>query len=206
VPEAGGPPTPRSGGRHLGIEMGLLGVCFDLLTRAIVGGLLCLGAVAKIAMTDEDRLSWLASYRLLPGGLVRPLARLLPVIELAIGSALLLGAFGPLPALSACGLILGISVATGIALARGERPECGCFGRISHQLISAKILLRNIALALLSMSDALLVASRIGVGSVGPFWPVLLGALMAALLVVAGRRVGESRAGVGVPATEALRG
>jgi hypothetical protein len=47
-------------------------------------------------------------------------------------------------------LLLGFSVAIGLAMRRGERPDCGCFGSSSSSPIGPGTLARNAALAALA--------------------------------------------------------
>jgi hypothetical protein len=96
----------------------------------------------------------LADYQLLPDALVRPGARLIPLLELAIAFALLVPLSRGWAALSAASLIALYAAAIGINLWRGRRDiDCGCAGPDQAQPLRPILLLRNsvlVALALLA--------------------------------------------------------
>lgn len=68
------------------------------------------------------------AYELLPSGLVGPVATVLPLVELALGTLLLVGAFIRWVALASAVLLLGLMSAVAQAWARGLSIDCGCFG------------------------------------------------------------------------------
>ncbi|MGE8063633.1 MauE/DoxX family redox-associated membrane protein [Pseudomonas sp. NPDC089569] len=96
----------------------------------------------------------LADYQLLPEALVRPTARLVPLLELAIAFALLVPVTRGWAALSAASLLALYAAAMGINLWRGRRDiDCGCAGPDQAQPLRPVLLLRNsvlVALALLA--------------------------------------------------------
>lgn len=96
----------------------------------------------------------LADYQLLPEALVRPSARVIPVLELAIAFALLVPVSRSWAALTAAGLIALYAAAIGINLWRGRRDiDCGCAGPDQAQPLRPVLLLRNsvlVGLALLA--------------------------------------------------------
>ena len=96
----------------------------------------------------------LADYQLLPEALVRPGARVMPLLELTIAFALLVPVSRSWAALTAAGLITLYAAAIGINLRRGRRDiDCGCAGPDQAQPLRPVLLLRNsvlIALALLA--------------------------------------------------------
>ena len=68
------------------------------------------------------------AYQILPADLVRPFAAVFPVLELVLGSMLLVGvATRPAAVLSALGLVALIAAIVS-AWARGLSIDCGCFG------------------------------------------------------------------------------
>jgi methylamine utilization protein MauE len=135
---------------------------FDLLVRAAAGAILGAGGFAKLAMPGSERRLWLASYALLPSRWVPVTSAAIPIAELALGAALISGALSPAPALAGAALLLVVTSAVVVTIARGKRPECGCFGRLSRELISVSIVWRNVALTVLLIGDALL-TSRFGI-------------------------------------------
>jgi hypothetical protein len=96
----------------------------------------------------------LADYQLLPEALVRPSARLIPLLELAIAFALLVPVSRSWAALAAAGLLALYAAAIGINLWRGRADiDCGCAGPDQAQPLRPVLLLRNsvlVALALLA--------------------------------------------------------
>lgn len=69
-----------------------------------------------------------SAYQLLPPDLVGPVATVLPLVELALGTVLLAGAFTRWVALSSAVLLLVLITAVAQAWARGLSIDCGCFG------------------------------------------------------------------------------
>lgn len=103
----------------------------------------------------------LADYQLLPGALVRPIARVIPVVELMVAFALLVPAWRSSAALSAASLIALYAAAIGINLWRGRRDiDCGCAGPDQAQPLRPVLLLRNGALVGLALLASVLPAAR----------------------------------------------
>ena len=94
----------------------------------------------------------LADYQLLPEALVRPSARVIPVLELAIAFALLVPVSRSWAALSAASLLALYAAAIGINLWRGRRDiDCGCAGPDQAQPLRPVLLLRNSVLVVLAL-------------------------------------------------------
>jgi uncharacterized membrane protein YphA (DoxX/SURF4 family) len=111
---------------------------------AVLAAQLALAAVfvrsglAKLASPDEF-VRAVANYRLLPPLLNGPVARGLPVAEVAAGGLLLLGVgAGPVALLLAI-LLVAFSVAVAINLSRGRRIECGCRGAAPSRITWAHV-------------------------------------------------------------------
>ena len=68
------------------------------------------------------------AYQLLPGSLVAPVAFGLPVVEIAVGLLLLIGAFVRAAAVVSALLLAVFVAAVASAWARGLTIDCGCFG------------------------------------------------------------------------------
>ncbi|THG81442.1 methylamine utilization protein MauE [Pseudomonas sp. A-1] len=113
-----------------------------------------LRAPARFANQVDD-------YQLLPRGLVRPVSRLLPVIEAAVAIALLVPASRQLAALAAAALLAGYGLAIAINLRRGRHDiDCGCAGPNQAQPIRPVLLLRNAALVGLALLASLVPHGR----------------------------------------------
>ena len=94
----------------------------------------------------------LADYQLLPDSLVRPVARLVPLLELAIAFALLVPVSRGWAALSAASLLALYAAAIGINLWRGRADiDCGCAGPDQAQPLRPVLLLRNSVLVVLAL-------------------------------------------------------
>lgn len=94
----------------------------------------------------------------LPAIAVAPTAKVLPWVEMATAAFLLWDPTAPLAAVLATGLLGGFSAAIALALARGERPECGCFGSRAPTVASWRLVVRNVALIALLVPVAFQIA------------------------------------------------
>ena len=135
-------------------------------------------------LTDIGRFhKTIAEYRVLPGSWSWVSARLLPVLELCAGIALLLPHF-QVVALAVIGLLLiAYTGAIGINILRGRRDlDCGCAGPGGEQLVSGGLLVRNGALLLLVLAlSSSLVSQGISLNKI-ELSIALLGALLLGLL------------------------
>jgi thiol-disulfide isomerase/thioredoxin len=76
-----------------------------------------------------------------------PMVLLLPLLEIAVAAALIptsLAWYGAWGALALLGVFL---LAVGIAMLRGRKPDCHCFGQIHSAPVGWQTLLRNVLLA-----------------------------------------------------------
>ncbi len=95
--------------------------------RLVLGGVLVVAGALK--MPDPAAAARaVRAYRLLPEGLVEPVAFGLPVLEIAVGLALLLGVVVRTAALAAAVLLVVFLAGVVSAWARGLQIDCGCFG------------------------------------------------------------------------------
>ena len=132
----------------------------QLLLRLVVGGVLLLAGIAKLA----DRMTFrqaVAEYEVLPGALERPFAALVPWLETALGMLLLLGLGTAVAASLAVPLFLSFAAAISINLARGRQFDCHCFGSVESEGIGWPALLRSASLSLAALVVAV-GASRFG--------------------------------------------
>lgn len=83
-----------------------------------------------------------------PQGLVRPVAFLLPLAEIASAVFLFPEGTASWGAVAAFTLLLAFSVIIGINLLSGRTPECHCFGQLHSRPISWRLVLRNVVLAI----------------------------------------------------------
>ena len=121
--------------------MGFAAVAF----RFVLGTVFALAGLAKLprGAQFEDAVR---GYRLVPDRLAPPIARWLPVLELAAGALLLLG-LGTAPVAALLGAVLVVFTgAVAINLARGRAIDCGCYGAGPSRTIGWSTLVRNLGL------------------------------------------------------------
>jgi peroxiredoxin len=82
-----------------------------------------------------------------PEPLARPVANLLPLVELATAILLIPSVTQPVGAALALALMLAFSAAIARSIARGETPECHCFGALHSEPAGPRTLVRNLLLS-----------------------------------------------------------
>ncbi|WP_369136969.1 MauE/DoxX family redox-associated membrane protein [Modestobacter versicolor] len=140
---------------------------------AATGARLLLGAVLVVAgalkLPDPAAAERaVRAYRLLPEALVGPTAFGLPVLEIAVGLALLAGVFVRTAALAAAALMVVFLLGVGSAWARGLQIDCGCFGG-GGEVAAGETgypgeVARDAALLLVALALARWPASRLALG------------------------------------------
>ena len=100
---------------------------FGLVARLVTGGVWLVAGVLKVP-DPASSVRAVRAFRLLPETVVPTVGHVLPVLEIVVGLALVLGfltrGFGAVSALLQGAFIIGISS----AWARGLEIRCGCFG------------------------------------------------------------------------------
>jgi peroxiredoxin len=121
------------------------------MAAGLLAGRLLLAAVFAVASLAKlsDRTGWRqgVSDFGIPSRFVAPVALLVPLAEFATAAALLPTASARWGALGAVALLGALSFAVAVQLARGQRPECHCFGRLHSAPVGRWTLVRNGALA-----------------------------------------------------------
>ena len=123
-----------------------------LFFRLLVGAVFATAGVAKLA-DPEGSNDALKNFGL-PDWMAGIAAPALPLLELAIAVALLPVAWAVWGAWGATALLLIFIAAMGIALARGQAPDCHCFGQLHSEPVGAQTIVRNVLLAACSASVA----------------------------------------------------
>lgn len=136
------------------IDIGILAL------RFVAGSVLLLAGIAKLVVGVDEVSRVVEEYRVMPRTLVKSWAVLLPLLEIMLGTMLLLGLLSQLAGLVAVILLAVITWAVGHSLLRGQRLDCGCFGVRLRALATWKLVIRNIAIA-----TALLVVAFRGGGA-----------------------------------------
>jgi hypothetical protein len=127
----------------------------DFLAAAALMGRVCLALVFATAAPAKIRHRMIfegvvANYRLLPRGMVKPVARALPWIEWGLAALLVLPATGPGAAAIAILLLAAFAWAMAVNLRRGRSHiDCGCHQSTLAQTLSWSLVARNLCLAVL---------------------------------------------------------
>lgn len=111
-------------------------------------------------------------------------APVVPLVELGLAVLLVVPSTARWGAIGAVALLGMFSVAIAVNLARGRRPACNCFGKLTAGPISGRTLARNGALVALAVVAAVPEATKPGDLFSDVSVPVVLGVL-AALVVAA---------------------
>ncbi len=106
---------------------GVLHVLLRLVARGLPAALLMWAGLAK-AFDRQGAILAVDSYDVLPDGLVRPVAALLPWIEIGVALLLVAGLFVRFSGIATAALAALFIAALGQAKARGLPIDCGCFG------------------------------------------------------------------------------
>lgn len=126
--------------------------------RLLLAAVLAMAAISKLRALDEFA-GVVQNYRVLPAALVRPIAYVLPPIELMLALGLLLEPTRPYAAAAAAALLAIFALAMAINIRRGRiEIDCGCFASALRQRIGWGLIVRNvvlIGLALLALPATL---------------------------------------------------
>jgi hypothetical protein len=116
---------------------------------AAVAASLIFAASAALKLRNLELFeSAVINYRIVPEAVARPLAYLLPIVELASAIALLPTASRAAGALALLVLLAAFTAGIAVNLRRGRYDvDCGCFGPALRQSLSWWLVLRNGALA-----------------------------------------------------------
>jgi uncharacterized membrane protein YphA (DoxX/SURF4 family) len=93
----------------------------------IVLGILFIAAALPKLLDPPSFAHMIYNYRILPGGIVNPLALVLPWLELLCGVALVLGIWDRTASALVGFLLLAFTAALTLNLLRGNAIDCGCF-------------------------------------------------------------------------------
>lgn len=119
-----------------------------LVARLVLAAVFALAGAAKLADLPGSRAA-VEGFGV-PRALAAPIGTLLPFAELATAALLVPEATAGVGAAAALGLLLAFSVGIASSVARGEAPDCHCFGQLRARPAGPPALGRNFALALLA--------------------------------------------------------
>lgn len=115
-----------------------------LVVRVFLSALLVAAGAAK-ARDPEGTAAAVIGFGL-PARMARPLARALPVVELALAAALLPATTAPTAAAAVAALLAVFSLLVARAVVTGRAVDCHCFGAASAHPVGPRTLLRNAVL------------------------------------------------------------
>ncbi|MFD4470013.1 MauE/DoxX family redox-associated membrane protein [Rhodococcus sp. NPDC058505] len=99
----------------------------SLLARVALAAVWLISGGIKLADPTQTVVA-VRAYQLLPEGLVRPVAAVLPMVEIALGLLLLVGLAVRWTAVASAALLLLLIAVIVSVWARGLSIDCGCFG------------------------------------------------------------------------------
>ncbi len=100
---------------------------FGLAARLVVGVVWIVAGAIKLP-DPATSVQAVRAYQLLPSSVVPTVGQLLPVVEIVIGLALVVGVLTRGAAVASALLLVGFIVAISSVWARGLTIDCGCFG------------------------------------------------------------------------------
>lgn len=104
-----------------------LGDWGGLAARCLVGGVWIVAGSIKL-WNPAESVQAVRAYQLLPSSIVPTVGQLLPILEVVVGAALLLGLLTRAAAIVSSVLFAAFVVGIASAWARGITIDCGCFG------------------------------------------------------------------------------
>ena len=129
-----------------------------LLCRVILGVILIYASIDKIVHPAEFA-KVIGNYNVLPFGLENLLGIILPVLELLVGSCLILGIMLDGSAIITAGMMTVFIIALSQAMIRGIDINCGCF-KVTVENGGHQVGIRRIIEDFLFLGMSLVVLSR----------------------------------------------
>ena len=126
----------------------MISVSLTLVVRLFLAFVLAGSAVGKLQDLDDSR-QQVVDFGL-PYRLARPIGTVLPAVELAVAIGLVLPPSSWWAASAALGLMVAYTIAVGLNMALGRRPDCRCFGPLHVATIGWRTLSRNLLLVALA--------------------------------------------------------
>lgn len=155
--------------------------------RLLLAGVFVVAGAAKLADLAGSRAA-VAGFGV-PERLAAPIGTLLPVAEITAAVLLLDPNTARAGAVVALVLLAGFCVGIARSMARGEAPDCHCFGQLHSEPVGPRVLIRNLALAGLAVF-ALAAGNDPGADLLPSFdgtsGALLVSGLVAAILIALG--------------------
>jgi peroxiredoxin len=165
----------------------------EVIVRLFLAAMFVVAGAAKLADRDGSREA-LSAFGV-PDRLAAPGAVALPIVELSAAALLIPSATVTAGAAVSLALLLAFCAGMARSIARGEAPDCHCFGSLHSEPVSRATLLRNLLLA--AGSGFVLLASLGGESASAFGWIAdLSGAALAASVAGLGLLAGIALAGL----------
>ena len=119
-----------------------------LIARLVLSGVFLVAGLAKLKDQAGSRQS-LIDFGL-PQAVAKPFGALLPICEVIVAIGLIPALFAWMGAIGALVLLVLFIVGITVALVRGKKPDCHCFGQLQSKPIGWDLVGRNIALAVIA--------------------------------------------------------
>ena len=150
-----------------GVRWSVAGPWLATAARLVLGGVFVVAGALKVP-DPAAAVRAVRAYQLLPEPLVGPVAFGLPVVEIAIGLALLAGVFVRTAAIASAVLLTVFVLAVASAWVRGLQIDCGCFGKggavSAGETAYPTEILRDVGLLVLAVALAARPRSRLALG------------------------------------------
>jgi uncharacterized membrane protein YphA (DoxX/SURF4 family) len=119
-----------------------------LIARLLLAAVFAAAGAAKLVDLAGSRAA-VAGFGV-PDRVAGPVGTLVPFAELATAVLLLPAVTARAGATAALALLLAFSIGIAASIARGEAPDCRCFGQLHSEPVGRRTLARNFALALVA--------------------------------------------------------
>lgn len=171
---------------------------------AFVGWVLAFAGAQKLLSSSSRFEQIVKRYRLIPGGAVTLVARVLPWTEIVLGTCLLVGIGDPLVSVLAVLLLFSFALAVSWNLLRGNRDiPCGCFSVDDDTPIGWGTAARGIAMAVAVTATMVLPSSLqalvVGPQAVSRFLAIVLSALVFSFIALARASYQLAQSNVRIP-------
>jgi uncharacterized membrane protein YphA (DoxX/SURF4 family) len=121
-----------------------------VVARGLVGGVFLLAGFSKVLLPHAEVMALMQQYAVIPTVITPWLATLLPWLELASGTALIIGFYTTVAAYIIGGQLVMFIALMLVVLALGVPiADCGCFGHLGWSETPLQVLLRDLVLAAL---------------------------------------------------------
>ena len=133
---------------------------FLLILRLVLAGVFCVAGMAKLFDPAGSEKAF-ADFGV-PKSIAKTFVYLLPAIELLIAVSLLFVSTSWFAAIGASGILTIFTVAMLYQMAKGNAPDCHCFGQIHSEPVGRSSVLRNAAM--IALAGFLVVQGQSGQG------------------------------------------